>query len=704
MSLTYTPRQTVVNGSGRPYAGARAWFYRAGTTTAQSVFSDSARVTPHTNPVVANAAGRFPQIYLSPAYDYRCIVKDSGGNTLFDDDYIPSTIAVRRETVGTALYPLTDAESAAEVVPTDYAYPPYDARRYGAAGDGTTDDTAAIANLFAAAASGSVIDLAGLSYKIYTGNSGVASGDAASLTAIPRLASKSKITIRNGRIFAASPGVASSVLRYPSTLAIDGCTDITLINVTLQSKGESYGDSDSSSGLDVEDRRNFLAQNGGHALVVTRSSGIRAIGCNFELCGSVASFYSSSSDDVVLTDCYSSPQSLGYSAYAADSWCGAIATSGFTKHEMVLNNCRTSNNGATYGSKGGVTAEDVDVTVRVLGGHYADSYANGSAHYIGAAFAAVNAAVYVSGAQVNNCAAIGLTYHSAAGTSTLECTGIHAKNLRTSMHINGPNSFGTSVVKYQGCHANFGATSSLWGSDELSQLTVVANRKIASDINVDLIDCHVLGPKYLSWNKRACYGGIRIVGGYYEIEEQIFKSLGWGGSGAGSGRGFQVLGGTRFRISSTSATSAISDITNLDGESVATYLHVDFDDSVIIDSAKFRSAEVATDTTGSSLTDRKRLNATYIGCGSVNTRSERATVMKIVSLDGVFGSNYRITVTYPTGVPALGITFDDTVDARNVVSYQTAPAVVGTTIQAQVNVEGTGNPWTVASTYPIAGR
>jgi hypothetical protein len=136
MSLTYTPRQTVVNGSGRPYAGARAWFYRAGTTTAQSVYSDSARVTPHTNPVVANAAGRFPQIYLSPAYDYRCIVKDSGGNTLFDDDNIPSGVL--------ATYPRTDAE--ASVTLTDQAYPPCNVLRYGSNSEpGTTDMAAALA-------------------------------------------------------------------------------------------------------------------------------------------------------------------------------------------------------------------------------------------------------------------------------------------------------------------------------------------------------------------------------------------------------------------------------------------------------------------------------------------------------------------------------------------------------------------------------
>jgi hypothetical protein len=143
MSLTYTPRQTVVNGSGRPYAGARAWFYRAGTTTAQTVYTDAARATPHANPVVANAAGRFPIIYLDPANDYRCIVKDSGGNTLFDDDAIPSDVTVTRSGVGTVLHPTTAAELAADITPTDYAYPPGDVRRYGADATGVSDSYAA---------------------------------------------------------------------------------------------------------------------------------------------------------------------------------------------------------------------------------------------------------------------------------------------------------------------------------------------------------------------------------------------------------------------------------------------------------------------------------------------------------------------------------------------------------------------------------
>jgi hypothetical protein len=43
-------------------------------------------------------------------------------------------------------WPITAAETAATVTPTAYQYPPGDVRRYGATGDGSTDDSAALQN------------------------------------------------------------------------------------------------------------------------------------------------------------------------------------------------------------------------------------------------------------------------------------------------------------------------------------------------------------------------------------------------------------------------------------------------------------------------------------------------------------------------------------------------------------------------------
>ncbi|NML17426.1 hypothetical protein [Azohydromonas caseinilytica] len=178
---------------------------------------------------------------------------------------------------------------------------------FGALGDGRSDDTAALVDMFTAAPSGSVIDLGAKSYAVYGSVEGAREGDAVPLSSTLRLIGKSDIAIRNGTIFAANPGRSAAKRRFPSTLTIDGCKRISLTDVTLRSKGESWGDADASAKLGPEARRVFLAQNGGHALVVIRSENIRGTNCRFELCGSCASFYVCSSDDVQLTACYSSP-------------------------------------------------------------------------------------------------------------------------------------------------------------------------------------------------------------------------------------------------------------------------------------------------------------------------------------------------------------------------------------------------------------
>lgn len=84
-SLFYLPRQFVIDGGGDPRAGAKLYFYQAGTLTAQDTYSDSALTTPNTNPVVADSAGEFGAIYLSTD-PYRVILKDSDDVTLWDQD------------------------------------------------------------------------------------------------------------------------------------------------------------------------------------------------------------------------------------------------------------------------------------------------------------------------------------------------------------------------------------------------------------------------------------------------------------------------------------------------------------------------------------------------------------------------------------------------------------------------------------------
>lgn len=69
--------------------------------------------------------------------------------------------------IGQGLYPRTTAEITAGVTPTYYGYPPGDVRRYGATGDGTTDDTVAVQKAFTVAqVAGGLISIPRGAYRI----------------------------------------------------------------------------------------------------------------------------------------------------------------------------------------------------------------------------------------------------------------------------------------------------------------------------------------------------------------------------------------------------------------------------------------------------------------------------------------------------------------------------------------------------------
>jgi hypothetical protein len=87
--LNTTPiRQTDANGIVAP--GALLYTYKANTTTPQATYTDATGLTPLTNPVVADATGLFPEIWLSPlAYDLVC--KTSSGTLLWQSNGIAPT-------------------------------------------------------------------------------------------------------------------------------------------------------------------------------------------------------------------------------------------------------------------------------------------------------------------------------------------------------------------------------------------------------------------------------------------------------------------------------------------------------------------------------------------------------------------------------------------------------------------------------------
>ncbi|PHM51540.1 phage tailspike protein [Xenorhabdus sp. KK7.4] len=399
---------------------------------------------------------------------------------------------------------------------------------FGAIGDGINDDTEALISAINSIKDNGTLDLVGKSYAVYNSVNGVNQGDAVPLDKVLRLYNRKNITIRNGFIFSYNPRTSSEVLRYPTTLTIDGCENITLSDVRIDSCGEGYGNTDASDGLSYEARRAFAAQNGGHALLIVRSLGVSVFNSHFERAGSVGTVYSMSSNRVYLHNCYSNPRSLGYASYAMDSWAGGISTSLFNEHGTSLYNCHSDSGDAKYGSKGCIVAEDDDVTVRVIGGTYKDAYANGAATFLGAAFTSNSSKVYVTGAQVYNCASVGLSHHSANNDSIIECIGVTAYKLRTSMHVISRLSFGRSIARYIGCSAEIVHSGEISEPIELTIPTIIANSGVSKYCYVDIINCNTKGADTFSMNSRATYGGIFVSGGSHEVKNRVFTSKGWG--------------------------------------------------------------------------------------------------------------------------------------------------------------------------------
>lgn len=90
MATLYSdPRPQVLDDNGNPVSGAKLLAYEAGTTTPRDVYSDAALSSVISQPVVADSAGRLPDIYLS-ANDYKFVLTDASDVTIWtQDDYTP---------------------------------------------------------------------------------------------------------------------------------------------------------------------------------------------------------------------------------------------------------------------------------------------------------------------------------------------------------------------------------------------------------------------------------------------------------------------------------------------------------------------------------------------------------------------------------------------------------------------------------------
>jgi len=118
-TLLFNPFIQVVNANGKPYAGAKLYTYQAGTTTPLASYANSNLTTPHTNPVVADANGTFPAIYLQKQ-SYKLRLETSAGVLIDETDNVDSTESAVEQYINSLLQ-----TTLTEIIQDLYAGVPY---------------------------------------------------------------------------------------------------------------------------------------------------------------------------------------------------------------------------------------------------------------------------------------------------------------------------------------------------------------------------------------------------------------------------------------------------------------------------------------------------------------------------------------------------------------------------------------------------
>ena len=92
--LYFSPFIPAFSNIGVPIARAKLYFYYTATSTLAPVYADAAATVPLTNPVQANLAGKYPDVYLNSSIVYRVVQKDAADVQIGDavDPYYPGTI------------------------------------------------------------------------------------------------------------------------------------------------------------------------------------------------------------------------------------------------------------------------------------------------------------------------------------------------------------------------------------------------------------------------------------------------------------------------------------------------------------------------------------------------------------------------------------------------------------------------------------
>lgn len=91
--LNSVPLQEL-DDNGSPLSGAKLFTYLAGTTTPVSVYVDVDLTTPATNPVIADASGRFVPLWVDETVEYKYVLTDANDVEIWTQDNVNKAGAV----------------------------------------------------------------------------------------------------------------------------------------------------------------------------------------------------------------------------------------------------------------------------------------------------------------------------------------------------------------------------------------------------------------------------------------------------------------------------------------------------------------------------------------------------------------------------------------------------------------------------------
>ncbi|PMG14959.1 hypothetical protein BCU98_18025 [Vibrio splendidus] len=508
---------------------------------------------------------------------------------------------------------------------------------------------------FSACQHGDTLDFCGNEYRIFEEVAGIQSlsdggrAYAVPIERVPTLYQKVFVKIKNGGLYAANQSVSSDKMRFPSTAYFKQCVDLEFDGAVFESKGQSWGDSDASVSLGRDERMDFCAANGGHALFFARCSGVKG---NFiaRFCGSVGPAYFASCEKTKLKGAFSNAVSLGYGPFCFDSWCGNTSITGFEMHNHELMNCssnketcRRREDGVIVGSelyagKGAIVAEDPDVYVIDRDGQWFDQYPNGSSKNIGTVYTATSARIDGYNPIFGEVSFLGRVGNSSDNPGILNVYNPQGK-ARIAAIVIDDTTYSSVQAVVKGGDIEI-TRKGLWPDDgktakELTVSSIVANQKIASHATV-YIESHIHGNIDFGFvNHRASYGSITFGTGIYDVKA-LCDSVGWGGGSIGSRLGVLAVGKPEFR-SNKEASEAFIKYTNKDENNVFTYVNIDLD-GALISSPGMAPFDELTIHNSSTLKEKvvypKNLNGYYAHTVHRPLEQMEVVVNRVVSLSG----------------------------------------------------------------------